>query len=209
MIRRPQGSAAAAAPRHHGCPSSRRNRRRSMTCVTSRTCCGRLAIWGGAPIWRPLGLEARVARWLGGPSPPLLADLLPPRVEIDHGRVTCAVIPCPHAGQCQTRRPRPAAVPRLQPSTRTGLAAVHCVPVLMAGASRQPGDAIVRHIGACGPSRSKTTSGRLGPRPEKKGSMAGWCRGGRRSRRGWVRFRPTASCGCSGVSHKRYTIVST
>ena len=120
MIQRPQGSAAAAAPRHHGCPSSRRNRRRSMTCVTSRTCCGRLAIWGGAPIWRPLGLEARVARWLGGPSPPLLADLLPPCVGIDHGRVTCAVIPCPHAGQCQTRCPRPAAVPRLPPSTRTG-----------------------------------------------------------------------------------------
>ena len=114
------GLRAAAAPRHHGCPNSRRNRRRSMTCVTSRTCCGRLAIWGGAPIWRPLGLEARVARWLGGPSPPLLADLLPPRVGIDHGRVTCAVIPCPHAGQCQTRCPRPAAVPRLQPSTRTG-----------------------------------------------------------------------------------------
>ena len=114
------GLRAAAAPRHHGCPSSRRNRRRSMTCVTSRTCCGRLGIWGGTPIWKPLGLEARVARWLGGPSPPLLADLLPPRVGIDHGHVTCAVVPCPHAGQCQTRCPRPAAVPRLQPSTKTG-----------------------------------------------------------------------------------------
>lgn len=154
-----------------------------MTCVTSRTCCGRLAIWGGSPIWRPLGLEARVARWLGGPSPPLLADLLPPRVGIDHGRVTCAVIPCPHAGQCQTRCPRPAAVPRLQPSTRTCLAAVHCVPVLMAGASRQPEDAIVRHVRGSGPFIPcpilSPSNEALLPRSASSEALADWYRDGR------------------------------